>query len=93
MGVGGRSYNEGTMRDKNDTGHYGGVLLEDMNDKLDVILEGQQSLAHVPAKLEEIDTRLSNVEFDVKVIKLAVKHQSKDHNTLVKQVTKRWNKR
>lgn len=81
------------MRDKNDQSHYGGILLEDMNDKLDALLEGQQSLAHVPAKLEEIDTRLSNVESDVKIIKLVVKHQSRDHSALVKQVTKRWGKR
>lgn len=64
------------------------ILLEDMNHKLDAILEGQQAMAHVPGKLESIDQRLSNVEADTHVIKLAVKAQTQDHRQLKKRVTR-----
>ena len=50
----------------------GRMLLEDMNHKLDALLEGQQSMARVPGQIEEIDTRLRDVEIDVKAIKAVV---------------------
>lgn len=53
------------------------VLLEDMNGKLDALLEGQEAMGHVPGQIREIDSRLRNVESDVKAIKAAVKDQSK----------------
>ncbi len=75
----GRSYNWVTMRDKNDTGHHDGVLLEDINHKFDVIVEYLAPLASLPKKVDRMDERLERVESDVKVIKL--------------QVAKHWNKR
>ncbi len=61
-----RSYNRATMSD------YDGVLLEDMNHKLDAILDGQQAMGGVPRQIEEIDTRLRGVAIDVKAIKAVV---------------------
>lgn len=60
------------MSRKNHTGHYEGALLEDINHKFDAILEGQQSLANVPRKLDDIDERLGRVESDVKAIKAVI---------------------
>lgn len=81
------------MRDKDDINHHCGALLEDINHKFDAIMEGQQAMAHLPKKVDQIDDRLQRVESDVTVIKLAVKDQSKDHKDLVKRVSGRWNKR
>jgi uncharacterized coiled-coil protein SlyX len=53
------------------------ILLEDMNHKLDAILEGQQSMARVPEQIEKIDTRLRDVEIDVKAIKAVVTNHDK----------------
>ncbi len=68
------------------------IILEDVNDKFSAILEGQQAMAHLPRQVDEIDARLQRVESDVKVIKLAVKDQTKDHKTLVERVAEHWNK-
>jgi hypothetical protein len=48
------------------------ILLEDINHKLAAILEGQASLAGVPAQLQQIDNRLMSLEGDVKVVKAAI---------------------
>jgi hypothetical protein len=66
-----RSYNEPTM-----SGHDG-ILLEDMNHKLDAILEGQEAMGGVPCQIKKIDDRLRNVEIDVKAIKAVLKDHSK----------------
>ena len=59
-----------------------GVLLEDIDDKLKAILEGVAPLAHVPGQLSEIDSRLRNVESDIKVIKAVIRDQSKQQGHL-----------
>lgn len=63
---------------------YDGILLEDMNHKLDALLEGQQAMGGVPRQIEEIDTRLRNVEIDVKAIKAVVTNHEKRITTLEK---------
>ena len=70
------------MTSKNDTGHYQGVLLEDINHKFDVIVEYLAPLAKLPRKVDQIDERLQRVESDVKVIKRVVTDQGKDHKQL-----------
>ncbi len=77
-----------TMRDKDDINHHCGALLEDINHKFDAIMEGQQAMAHLPQKVDQIDDRLQRVESDVTVIKRAVTYQGKDHGALEKRVTK-----
>jgi hypothetical protein len=59
-----------------------GVLLEDIDHKLQAVLEGQASMADVPGQISEIDSRLRNVELDVKVIKAVIKDQSKQQGHL-----------
>lgn len=56
---------------------YDTVLLEDMNHKLDSLLEGQTAMGHMPRKLDEIDDRLCRVESDVGAIKLVLKDHSR----------------
>jgi hypothetical protein len=38
-----------------DTNHYEGALLEDMNSKLDAVLEGQAAMADVPIRLTRLE--------------------------------------
>jgi uncharacterized protein (UPF0335 family) len=59
-----------------------GVLLEDIDHKLQAVLEGQAAMADVPGQISEIDSRLRNVELDVKVIKAVIKDQSKQQGHL-----------
>jgi len=67
---------------------YDGVLLEDINHKLDAILESQAAMANVPGTIDDIDERLQNVESDVKVIKAAAMDLSQDHTRLTNRVMK-----
>jgi len=53
------------------------VLLEDIDHKLDAIIEGQTLLAPMSRKLDEVDERLTVVEADVKVIKKVVTDESR----------------
>lgn len=74
--------------DNNDTDHYEGALLEEINDRLKGIQEGQDSLAHVPEQLNNIDKRLRTVESDVKIIKSVVTEHSRDIKDLKKLKTR-----
>jgi len=51
---------------KTDADRYVGAILEDVNHKFDVLIEGYGSidsrLGHVEKKLENVDTRLGHVE-------------------------------
>jgi len=58
-----------------------GFVLEHLDDQLKAILEGQDALASVPSKLQQIDERLERVETDVKAIKAAVTDQSHQLNS------------
>jgi septal ring factor EnvC (AmiA/AmiB activator) len=62
------------MKDDN-TDHYEGALLEEVNQKIDRLAE---ALADVPTKLTSIDGRLSGVEDELKVIRAAVIDQSRE---------------
>ena len=55
-------------------------FLEDVQNKFDLIMEGQAAMAYVPAKLESMDTRLISIESEVKAIRMAVT----DHDGLIK---------
>lgn len=66
-----RTYTGCTMSD-NDA-----VLLEDIDHKLDALIEGQTVLAPMARKLDDVDKRLTNLETDVKVIKKVVTDESK----------------
>lgn len=74
--------------DNNDTSHYEDALLEDIDDRLKGILEGQDSLAHVPKQLNDMDDRLRNVESDVKVIKKVVTEHSYELKAIKTRITK-----
>lgn len=70
--VGAWAYNSSTMGNKNDTGHYEGALLEDINHKFDVIVEYLAPLSSLPrdvaglkSNMRDIEARLGNVEFAV----------------------------
>jgi len=64
------------------------ILLEDINHKFDVILEGQVAMAHIPGDVAELKADMKDVKADIKIIKLAYNEQSKDHQHLAKRVTK-----
>jgi hypothetical protein len=70
------------MSDLNDdTSHYEGALLEDMDRKLDIILEVQAGMSSVPERLTNLEASMDEVKADVKVIKSALKHQTKEFRT------------
>ncbi len=52
------------------------ILSEDMNSKLDTILEGIGPLSSVPARLDKIDDRLEHIETDIKAVKASIKDLS-----------------
>lgn len=58
------------MSDKND--HYEGALLEEMDHKLDALLEGQQSLAQVPGDPAQLKDGMTVVKADIKTIKAVI---------------------
>lgn len=84
----GRTYNRFTMSDNDDTGHYEGALLEDVNHKFDVILEYLRPLARLPHDVDELKDDMTVVKTDIRTIKHTIKGQSKDHRQLEKRVTK-----
>ncbi|HLC91526.1 MAG TPA: hypothetical protein VJC09_00580 [Candidatus Saccharimonadales bacterium] len=58
-----------------------GVVLEEINDKLERILEATDTLKDVPADIRDIKERLVTVESDVKTIKAVVTDQSQNLKT------------
>lgn len=67
--------------------NYTGALLEDIDHKIDLILEAQAALTGVPQKINEIDARLIRVEGDVKVIKKVVTEHSRELRDHYKRIT------
>jgi predicted nucleic acid-binding Zn-ribbon protein len=65
-----------------DTSHYEGALLEEINERLKGIAEGQEALAAVPADVADLKASMINVEADIKTIKHAVKDLSRDVRSL-----------
>ena len=57
------------------TDHYLGVLLEDIDSKLAIIMEGQ-SVQATSLKLKAVDERLQVVESDARLIRRIVTDQS-----------------
>ncbi|HET7060146.1 MAG TPA: hypothetical protein VFH99_02415 [Candidatus Saccharimonadales bacterium] len=60
------------MSDKNNTNHYEGALLEEIRDDIKTVLEGQQSMAHVPSDLAQLKDDMTVVKADIKTIKAVV---------------------
>ena len=52
------------------------ILSEDLNSKLDAILEGIAPLSSVPMKLGKIDERLEHIETDIRAVKASIKDLS-----------------
>jgi peptidoglycan hydrolase CwlO-like protein len=48
---------------------YEGVLMEAMNDKLDALAEGFDTFKDVPSRLDRIESDVSELKSDVKVVK------------------------
>jgi uncharacterized RmlC-like cupin family protein len=59
----------------NDTGHYEGVLLEEINDRLKALLEGQDTLAKATA-VAQLQADTTEVKADIKTVQAAIKAQS-----------------
>ena len=57
--------------------NYAGALLEDIDHKLDLVLEAQAALTGVPQKINDIYQRLTGVEANVQVIKKVVTEHSR----------------
>jgi hypothetical protein len=53
-----------------DTDHYQGALLEDINERLKAILEGQQALAMVPSNIAQLQTDVTDIKAGIKTIKV-----------------------
>ncbi|MGI9027659.1 MAG: hypothetical protein ACR2FM_02330 [Candidatus Saccharimonadales bacterium] len=72
----------------NDTSHYEGALIEDVNHKFSLILEVVGSLKDLPAKVDRLNNRLMRVESDVQVIKKVVTAHSYQINDYEERMTK-----
>ncbi len=72
----------------NGTSHYEGALLEDINGKLDAILEGQAAMAEIPPRVARLEIDVSSVKTDIKAIKFAVKDLSTDFKTMNRRLTR-----
>jgi septal ring factor EnvC (AmiA/AmiB activator) len=70
-----------------DTNHYQGALLEEMNDRLKALLEGQQALAMVPSNIARLQTDMTEVKGDIRIIKATLKIHSTDINGHEKRIT------
>jgi peptidoglycan hydrolase CwlO-like protein len=64
------------MSDKNDNDHYEGALLEDINHKLDAIMEGQQAMASLPGDVAQLKEDMSDVKNDLEAIKAVAREHS-----------------
>ncbi|HVI60942.1 MAG TPA: hypothetical protein VM535_02170 [Candidatus Saccharimonadales bacterium] len=62
------------------------ILLEDMSDKLDILLEGQQAMSYVPAAISQLQDDMTEVKVKVRTIELAVTDLSQEHCQLGKRV-------
>ncbi|MGI9027660.1 MAG: hypothetical protein ACR2FM_02335 [Candidatus Saccharimonadales bacterium] len=65
-----------TAKDNNDTSHYEGALLEDVNDKLDALLEWQQPLTQISRDITELKDDMREVKQDISVMKAVLTSQS-----------------
>lgn len=68
--------------------HYTGVLLEDINHKLDAILEGEVSLATIARKVDNMDVRLQRLETTVDDVVLPI---LREHSQLLNEHSRALN--
>ncbi len=74
--------------DNNNTNHYEGALLEEVNYKFELILEIVTPLVGLPAKIDAIDRRLIRVEKDLRSAIIVLTGHSKDQNNHESRITK-----
>ena len=60
------------------------IILEDVNHKFDVIVEGQQAMAHIPAAVAKLQEDMTEVRGDIRAIKAV----AKDHSDLLSDHTR-----
>lgn len=63
------------------------ILLEDMNRKLDALLERQQAMGSVPGNIAQLKDDMIEVRGDIKVIKAVVSNHEKRLTKLEKSPT------
>ena len=57
---------------------HDGILLEDMNHKLDAILEGQAAMGGVPGDITQLKDDMFEVKGDIKAIKaIVINHEGR----------------
>jgi wobble nucleotide-excising tRNase len=66
-----------------DTDHYQGALLEEMNDRLKVLLEAQDTLA----KASDVTRLQIDIKADISIIKTILKARSTDIGDHEKRIT------
>lgn len=71
----------------NDSTDQFGTLLEDVNHKFDILVEGQAALGPLISKVDRIDERLERVEARVETIQQVVTSQSYSLNSHEKRIT------
>lgn len=65
----------GNKPNKDDTGHYEGALLEDIQDRIKLLAE---AMADVPTTVRRLERNMSQVQHDVTFVKHAITEQSAD---------------
>jgi hypothetical protein len=68
------------MSENEDTSHYEGALLEEINDRLKGIQEGQDAFVDVPTRLTNIEDDMKTVKADISTIKKVVTEHSQAIN-------------
>lgn len=64
------------------------MLLEDINHKLDALLEGQALLAPMSRKIDNVDARLIRIEDDMGIVTKVVHDHSRELDDHAKRITK-----
>ncbi len=57
---------------------YSGVLLEDMDDKIDFLIDVMKGMQESTKKIPKIDERLEKIEYDIPAIKFTTKMTNDD---------------
>lgn len=74
--------------DNNDTSHYEGAILENIQDKIDLILEILGVLQPMQSDIRQLKDDVHVLKQDVGVIKKVVTSQSKQLNNHERRITK-----
>lgn len=70
-----------------DTSHYEGVLLVEINERLKGIQEGQDALVDVPTRLTNIEDHIFEIKTDIKAIKAVITNQSGQIDNHAQRIT------